>query len=46
MTDPGSAKFMLDMIVAEMSAPIYWMEDVFLDAPEWRYGIEQNESMQ
>jgi hypothetical protein len=33
VTDPGSAKLMLDMIDAEMSAPIYWMEDVFLDTP-------------
>jgi hypothetical protein len=33
VTDPGSTKLMLDMIDAEMSVPIYCIEDVFLDAP-------------
>lgn len=33
VTEPGSAVLMLDMIDAEMSAPIYCMEDVFLATP-------------
>jgi hypothetical protein len=46
VTDPGSAELMLDMIDAETSAPIYCIEDVFLDTPKWKYGMIQNKRME
>lgn len=46
VTDPGSAVLMLDIIDAEMSAPIYCIEDVFLDTPGWKCGINQNKLLE